>query len=87
MKKVIMYGSPLCGPCREAKEILDASGIHYGYIEITAQLGGLKRFLELRDTRPEFEPSKKEGKVGIPCIVVDDETFYFKLPENLDVLR
>jgi len=87
MKKVIMYGSPLCGPCREAKEILDSNEIHYGYIEITAQLGGLKRFLELRDTRPEFDSFKEEGKVGIPCIVVDDNTFYFKVPEDLDLLR
>ena len=35
MKKVIVYGSPMCPHCVEAKEILDKEGIRYGYVDIT----------------------------------------------------
>ena len=32
----------------------------------------LKRFLKYRDTRPEFNTIKEAGKIGIPCIVIND---------------
>ncbi|WP_169337707.1 hypothetical protein [Proteocatella sphenisci] len=38
----------------------------------------LKQFLKYRDTREEFDRIKNVGAVGIPCIVVDSENFYFE---------
>ncbi len=32
----------------------------------------LKRFLKYRDNSSEFEEIKKAGKVGLPCIVVNN---------------
>ncbi|MFS8541440.1 MAG: hypothetical protein LOD89_05050 [Tissierellales bacterium] len=32
----------------------------------------LKKFLKLRDTRKEFDEIKRLGRVGIPCIVIND---------------
>lgn len=32
----------------------------------------LKRFLKYRDNRPEFDEVKKAGRVGLPCIVIND---------------
>lgn len=32
----------------------------------------LKKFLKLRDTRKEFDEIKRLGKIGIPCIVIND---------------
>lgn len=87
MKKVIMYGSPLCKDCVEAKKVLEEEKIRYGYVDVTAGMAHLKKFLNLRDSRPEFDPVKAEGKIGIPCFVVDDKDLYIMLPENLDVLR
>ena len=52
MKKVIVYGSPMCPHCVEAKEILEKEGIRYGYVDITAGMAHLKKFLALRDSRP-----------------------------------
>ena len=34
MKKVIMYGSPMCGDCVEAKKVLEEEQIRYGYFII-----------------------------------------------------
>ncbi len=87
MKKVIVYGSPMCPHCVEAKKILDREGIHYGYVDITGGMAQLKKFLALRDSRPEFDGAKAVGDVGIPCFFVDDRDLYVSLPENLDVLR
>ncbi|HAO69331.1 MAG TPA: glutaredoxin [Ruminococcaceae bacterium] len=87
MKKVIMYGSPMCGDCVEAKKVLEEEQIRYGYVDVTAGMAHLKKFLNLRDNRPEFDAVKEEGKIGIPCFVVDDKDLYIMLPEDLDVLR
>ncbi len=38
----------------------------------------LKKFLKHRDSRAAFDRIKKMGAVGIPCIVVDGEEFYFE---------
>jgi glutaredoxin-related protein len=32
----------------------------------------LKRFLKLRDEKPEFKEIKAAGRVGLPCIVIND---------------
>lgn len=87
MKKVIVYGSPMCPDCVKAKEVLDKEGIRYGYVDITAGMAHLKKFLALRDNRPEFDEAKKIGTIGIPCFYVDDKDLYVMLPEDLDLLR
>lgn len=49
----------------------------------------LKMFLKHRDNRPEFDDIRKKGRVGVPCIVVNDgEKIIFDLTEAvLDELR
>jgi len=37
----------------------------------------LKEFLKLRDENPLFDEIKREGKIGIPCIVWDDGSIHF----------
>lgn len=32
----------------------------------------LKRFLKLRDLAPEFKEIKENGRVGLPCIVINN---------------
>lgn len=87
VKKVIVYGSPYCPHCVDAKEKLDQENIRYGYVDITSGMAPLKKFLALRDSRPEYDSVKKEGSIGIPTIVVDDKDLYIMLPEDLDLLR
>lgn len=42
----------------------------------------LKKFLKYRDNRPEFDDIKKSGKVGLPCIVINDgEQIIFNVSE------
>ena len=88
MKKVILYGNEHCPDCVKAKEILDAEGIRYGYVDVLAGLAHLKKFIVVRDAHPDvFKEQIAKGHLGIPCFVVDDTEVYTMLPENLDVLR
>ena len=42
------------------------------YLDITENMLNLKLFLKHRDTAPEFKQIKESGRVGLPCIVVND---------------
>ena len=87
-KKVILYGSTQCPDCVKTKEALDKEGIHYGFVDILAGLGHLKKFLNLRDQNPQvFGEAAAGGKIGIPTLVVDDRDIYVKDLEGLDLSR
>ena len=69
-----IYGSMLCPDCVKCRELLDQKGTAYEYLDFSQDLRNLKEFLKLRDTLELFAPVKAEGKIGIPCIVLDDGT-------------
>lgn len=54
------------------KEYLSQNNIDYIYLDITENMLNLKKFLKYRDNRPEFDEIKKTGRVGLPCIVIND---------------
>ena len=64
--------------------MLNEKGVPYTFVDITSGMAPLKRFLKLRDNRPEFDPVKERGAVGLPCFVIDKEEIAFELPEDLD---
>ena len=72
MKKIIMYGSRHWPDCLPAKEYLSEKGIEFLYLDITENMLNLKRFLKYRDNAPEFKEVKEGGRVGLPCIVVNN---------------
>lgn len=67
-----IYGSMLCGDCVDCRKDLDQKGVFYEFCDFSEKLEYLKDFLKLRDTLAIFEPLKREGKIGIPCIVRED---------------
>jgi len=69
------------------KEFLSQNNVEFIYLDITDSMFNLKKFLKYRDNRSEFEEVRKEGRVGIPCTVINDgEKFIFGEPE-LDELK
>lgn len=72
-----IYGSMLCPDCVECCKDFDAAGTAYVFCDFADDLRNLKEFLKLRDTESVFEEIKREGKIGIPCIVLDDGTVRF----------
>ena len=69
-----IYGSMQCPDCEECCKDLDSAGVDYSFLEFSDNLKNLKEFLEIRDHDPLFDEIKREGKIGIPCIVHDDGT-------------
>lgn len=69
-----IYGSMLCPDCVQCREDLDKAGGEYEYLDFSENLKNLKEFLSIRDQSPLFAEVKKEERIGIPCILREDET-------------
>lgn len=71
------------------KEFLSNENVQFLYLDITENMLNLKRFLKYRDNSPVFDEIKKSGRVGLPCIVINDgeEIIFDKEKLNLDDLR
>ena len=64
------------------KEFLSHHNIPFVYVDITASMANLKAFLKYRDQRTEFAEVRAQGRVGIPCTVVNEgELISFGQPE------
>ena len=71
---MVIYGSMLCPDCVECCKDLDAAGKQYVFCDFADDLSHLKAFLKIRDEDPQFNELKREGKIGIPCLVHEDGT-------------
>ena len=67
-----IYGSMLCKDCVQCREDLDRAGVSYEYLDFADNLMHLKEFLAIRENSPLFDQVRKNGGIGIPCIVKDD---------------
>ena len=67
-----IYGSMQCPDCVQCREDLDKAGIKYEFVEILENLKDLKDFQKLRDGSELFDGCRREGKLGIPCLVGED---------------
>ncbi len=66
-----VYGSMLCSDCVKCREELDAANVRYEYLDFSDDLRNLKEFLILREASI-FDDARKEGRIGIPCILCED---------------
>lgn len=82
--KFIVYGSRLCPDCSTIQEDLETAGAKVLYMDITENLGDMKKFLKFRDSRPEFEPIKFAGNIGIPLIIDEEKNIYFNKEDALE---
>ena len=71
--KIKMYGAPWCPDCRRAKQFLGEQRVHYEWIDVDKDPGGLKYVQEVND-----------GKQIIPTIVFDDGSILVE-PTNAEL--
>jgi len=71
------------------KEFLSSHNIQFLYLDISENMLNIKTFLKYRDSAPEFDEIKKVGRVGLPCIVVDngEKIIFDKTLLNIEELR
>lgn len=70
-----IYGSQHCPYCTEARERFSQAGIEFEFMDFADQLIHLKTFIRQRDVDPQFEEVKKEGRIGIPALLLEDGTW------------
>ena len=58
MKKIEVYGSPTCAPCRQAEAFLNERGISYTKYDVTQDLEAQERLMSL-------------GSSSLPTIVIN----------------
>jgi len=69
------------------KEFLSQNNVEFTYVEITESMGNLRAFLQYRDNHEAFAEVRKVGRVGLPCIVINDgEKLIFGQPELSDLV-
>ena len=64
-----IYGSMLCPDCVQCRKDLDKAGVDYEYLDFADSLPALKAFLALRDRDPLFDEVRRNGSIGIPCLI------------------
>ena len=64
------------------KEVLSQNNVRFVYIDITSSIGYLRQFLKVRDTYPAFEEIRKESRVGLLTLFVDDTPYLVDGPEH-----
>jgi len=57
------------------KEVLSQKNINYVYADIMSSMLYLKSFLKIRDNNDSHVEAKENGRVGIPALSVDGETY------------
>ena len=62
----------LCPDCVDCCADLDKAKVEYEFLDFSADLRNLKAFLMLRDEKTVFDAVKREGAIGIPCILRED---------------
>lgn len=67
-----VFGSDICGDCREFRALMNARGFEAEYVDITENVANLKAFLKLRDSDAAFDPVRERGSIGIPAFVRED---------------
>lgn len=89
MKRITMFGSEHWPTCEPLKEFLSENNIEFTYVDITASMFNLKRFLKYRDNNDVFENIRKKNMVGLPALMINNgQKFFFSVSEDqLDELR
>lgn len=54
------------------KEFLSENEVNFLYLDITENMLNLNHFLKYRDHSPEFQKIREAGRVGLPCIVINN---------------
>ena len=64
-----IYGSMQCPDCVNCCKDLERANVEFEFLDFGDSLKNLKEFLKLRDKGSVFDDAKREGYIGIPCIV------------------
>ena len=79
-----IYGSMLCPDCVDCRADLDQAGVPYEFLDFAEKLQNLKEFLKIRDGSALFDDARKNGSIGIPCVLREDGSITLDWQEFLN---
>lgn len=74
MSKPVLFFANLCPDTTAFVAELNHLNVEYEAVEIMSSMANFKRFLRLRDSHSAFEQAKANGYIGIPALLLADET-------------
>ncbi|AKD38640.1 glutaredoxin-like protein [Pasteurella multocida subsp. multocida OH4807] len=74
MSKPVLFFASLCPDTTPFVAELNRLNVEYEAVEIMSSMVNFKRFLRLRDNHSAFEEAKANGYIGIPALLLADET-------------
>ena len=86
MKKILFYGSHHWPTCDPVKEVLSQKNVNFVYVDIMSGMLPLKQFLKIRDHNDSHKEAKENGRVGLPTLSVDGETYVLSGAEDTEKL-
>ncbi len=87
MDKPVLFFAETCPDTAPFVARLQELGVQYEPVEIQSSLGNLKRFLALRDSRAEFEAVKASGSIGIPALLLNNDSLVLDVDKLADVFK
>ncbi len=85
---VTILGSHLCKGCQGVMAVMKEEGLEAEFLDITKDLGYMKRFLRLRETTPELMKNMlAEDRVGIPLFILADGTITVDKEAGIQAMR
>lgn len=87
MDKPVLFFAETCPDTAPFVARLQELGVQYEPVEIQSSLSNLKRFLALRDSRAEFEAVKASGSIGIPALLLNNDSLVLDVDKLADVFK
>ncbi|MFZ7230401.1 hypothetical protein ACLSZN_09555 [Avibacterium avium] len=87
MDKPVLFFAETCPDTAPFVARLQELGVQYEPVEIQSSLSNLKRFLALRDSRAEFQAVKARGSIGIPALLLNNDSLVLDVDKLADVFK
>ncbi|MFU2080049.1 hypothetical protein ACLQ91_05685 [Avibacterium endocarditidis] len=87
MDKPVLFFAETCPDTAPFVARLQELGVQYEPVEIQSSLGNLKRFLALRDSRAKFEAVKARGAIGVPALLLNNDSLVLDADKLADVFK
>lgn len=68
------------------REVLSQNNIRFAYLDISASIMNLKRFLTVRDTADSYKEIREGHYVGVPCLQIEDQIMYIDSVDDIKKL-
>lgn len=87
MDKPVLFFAETCPDTAPFVARLQELGVQYEPVEIQSSLSNLKRFLALRDSRAEFQAVKARGSIGIPALLLNNDSLVLDVDKLADIFK